>query len=101
MMTITTESLTFTGELIEVRDTGLVILSQSENKLRFVRYTATRGSAIVRTNDRYAIKDNRVPEPNVREHLRLISRFPQGLTPELLQELLAMHHQTELAGPVP
>ena len=33
-----------------------------------------------------------------RERFRLISRFPQGLTPELLQQLLKMYNQTELAG---
>jgi len=101
MMTITTDQLTLHGELIEVRDSGLVIVSQSENKLWFVPYAATIRSTIAQTANRYAIKNHQPPGPEVREHLRLISRFPQGLTPELLQQLLSLHQQTQLAGSLP
>ena len=101
MMTITTEQRTFPGELIEVRDNGLVILSRPDGKLLFVPYEATRASTIEQTDQRYEIKNGRQPPQDVCEHLRLISRFPQGLTPELLQQLLAMYQQTELALPTP
>ncbi len=101
MMTVTTEQRTFPGELIEVRDNGLVILSRPDGKLLFVPYAATRASTIEQTDQRYEIKNGRQPPPDVHEHLRLISRFPQGLTPELLQQLLAMYQQTELALPTP
>jgi hypothetical protein len=110
------------GELIEVRETGLVILvggsvmpsalsvpaggassqAPAQGSLQFVAYGEIRSSRTVdQTGSSPAIMDQRAPDPDVREHLRLLSRFPQGLTAELLQLLLTAHGQPELARVAP
>ena len=95
-MAITTQQGQFSGELIEVRDTGLIVLTIRE--LRLVPYGVIISSALEQTDSRYAISNGRAPEPDVREHIRLLSRFPQGLTPDLLHQLLQVYGQSELAG---
>jgi hypothetical protein len=103
------------GELIEVRESGLVILSSvmpassspaagpalshalDQGTLQFVAYRDILSSKVERTSSAFAVMDRRTPDRNVRERLRLLSRFPQGLTTDLLQRLLAAHGQTELA----
>jgi hypothetical protein len=49
-------------------------------------------------NKRLEIGGRRIPSPEDRGKLRLVSRFPQGLTPELLTKLLDTYGQTELAA---
>ena len=41
------------------------------------------------------------PTPTDRDRLRLASRFPQGLSPDLEARLLAAHHQAALAAFAP
>jgi hypothetical protein len=108
------------GELIEVRESGLVILTagdvmpppssptasasslaRDQGKLLFVAYGEILSSKIDRTSASFAIKDRSAPDRIVRERLRLLSRFPQGLTADLLQLLLTAHGQTELIGVAP
>lgn len=83
----------YTVELIEVRDAGIVILSAQT--LRFIPYSAITSSRFDDIGD--SISNRKAPSPKVRERLRLLSRVPPGLTPELLQSLLTAHAQTELA----
>ena len=89
----------FSGELIEVRDAGIVVLA--DQKLRLLPYTSILSSGIDQTASHYAISKGTIPKPEVQAHLRLLSRFPQGLTPELLRQLLGAYGQTELAGANP
>lgn len=98
-MRIDTAQGRLSGELIEVRDAGIVILA--DQKLRFLAYTAILSSKIDQTESRYAISQRTVPKPEVQEQLRLLSRFPHGLTPELMKQLLGEYGQTELAGANP
>jgi hypothetical protein len=104
-VSVTAGQRQFSGELLEVRDSGLVILAapsvtlrssspaaggassqaHEQRTLRFVPYGEILSSEVDRTSSRFAIKDRRTPDRNVRERLRLLSRFPQGLNPELLQ----------------
>jgi hypothetical protein len=91
--TITTTGGTLvTGELIEVRDTGLLVAHPTA--IVSVPYTATRSAAFAQTT--LAIKGGQAPAPSVRERLRLLSRFPQGLSAPLLQQLLAARGQAEV-----
>src|SRR5665647_2329667 len=85
----------FSGELIEVRDSGIVLLA--DQKLRLLRYTEILSSSIDQTSSRYAPSNRTAPKPDVQAHLRLLSRFPQGLTPELMGQLLNAYGQTGLA----
>ena len=83
----------YTVELIEVRDAGIVILSAQT--LRFIPFSAITSSRFDDIGD--SISNRNAPSPKVRERLRLLSRFPPGLTPEMLQNLLTAHAQTQLA----
>jgi hypothetical protein len=87
------------GELIEVRDTGIVLLA--DQKLRLLPYTAIVSSKVDQTPSRYFISRRTAPKPDVQAQLRLLSRFPQGLTPELMRQLLDANGQAELAGVSP
>jgi hypothetical protein len=84
------------GELIEVRDSGIVL---ADRKLRLIPYTDILSSEVEKTSSRFAIANRRAPASDVRDHLRLLSRFPYGLSPEVMQRLLAAFAQTELAAP--
>jgi hypothetical protein len=80
------------GELLEVQDTALLVLRDDARvtvvPLRAIRFGSfhRRGTLIVGGRVR----------PNERERLRLVSRFPAGLTPELRARLLAAYGQTEI-----
>ncbi len=80
-----------------MRDAGIVVLA--DQKLHLLPYTEIRSVDVDQTSLLYP---NRVaPKPDVQAHLRLLSRFPQGLTPELMRQLLGIYGQTELAGANP
>ena len=107
---ITTAAGEFAGELIEIRPAGLVLLSEeagsiprngtamAKPRLRLIPYGAIRSSRFEQLDPRLYIIDGRTPPDKERERLRLVSRFPQGLSPEVLSQLLKAYGQTELAG---
>lgn len=103
---VRTADTEFRGELIEVRSDGLLILASSsgldpqtqKRLLRIVPFTAIVSSTFEQLGGSYQITDGRPPQPAAHERLRLVSRFPHGLAPELLQKLLESNGQTELAG---
>jgi hypothetical protein len=106
---ITTSAAEFAGELIEIRAAGLVLLSEhvsfprsgtttAERRLRLIPYGAIRSSRFEQLDPRVDIIDGRTPPDQERERLRLVSRFPPGLSPEVLSQLLKECGQTELAG---
>jgi hypothetical protein len=103
---IKTGDAEFRGELIEVRPEGLLILASSaapagqtpKPLLRVVPFTAIMSSTFEELGGAYSVGDGRVPQPAMRDRLRLVSRFPHGLAPELLRKLLESNGQTELAG---
>ena len=92
------------GELLEVKDSGLFVLwkkrapagQQQLVVVTFVPLAAIRSGRF----DRYGILIvNGAPAAkNALERLRLVSRFPMGLTPELRAALLTAHGQTEPAA---
>ena len=98
MMHVSTGQKQLTGELIEVRADGILLAGE---KLRLLPYTAILSAEANEKDSPYIISKGTVPNRDVQEHLRLLSRFPQGLTPELIQRLLDAYGQTELAGATP
>ncbi len=107
---IATPETLFRGELIEVQAPGLLILTSSsgpdsaprqERLLRLVPYGGIRSATFDQLGGRYEISGGRSPSDTVRARLRLVSRFPCGLAPELLQQLLASCGQTEVYGVQP
>lgn len=80
---------TVAGELLAMRDTGFVLLVG--NRVTLVRYGAIRSATFPQVAS--ASLGRQPPTPAMRERLRLVSRFPQGISPELEQRLLAGYSQ--------
>lgn len=89
------------GELLEVRENELLVLEDLKKKkgsgsnaclvtlvpFRQVRHTAFKG-----TRPRW---DRGMPTADEREELRLLSRFPTGVTPPIMAELLSCSGRPE------
>ena len=78
------------GELLAVQDTALVVLAQ--DTVTLVPYSAVVTGQFSQIGELLATP----PAPDFATRLRLVSRFPQGLTPDLLARLLAAHGQSAL-----
>jgi len=76
------------GELLAVADTGLIILWSRQ--VSYMPYAQTSTVTAPRIELSVATGP---PSRADRERLRLMSRFPQGLTPEIEARLLAALHQ--------
>ena len=88
-ITITARSGTvLDGELLAESDSGLVLLWAGQ--LGYIPYAQT-SSLKAQTIDLSIAAGQ--PSPPDRERLRLMSRFPQGLTPDLETRLLTALHQ--------
>ena len=108
---VTTTSNQLRGELIELQSSGMVILSSSvtfslqgrpfeepESVLRLVPYGSIHHAEFSQLKRPYEVRGGRAPTGDVRERLRLVSRFPYGMSAEVLDRLLRAHGQTALAG---
>lgn len=80
------------GELLAVQDTAFLLLV--DQRLTLVPYGATTGGS-ARQQRSFFLK-GRAPDRGLRERLRLLSRYPQGVSPELLARLLAAYGQPAL-----
>jgi hypothetical protein len=90
----------FTGELLEVRDAGLLLLVVPERAMGkpvvLLPYGAIRAARFGRLGAGYGLKDGQPPVPATRERLRRVSRFPQGLSDVVLRRLLDAYGQAEV-----
>lgn len=85
------------AEVLAVDDTGLVLLwSKQVGYLRFASASTFKSDAIS-----LSFAESGAPSSDARKRLRLMSRFPQGLTPDLEARLLAAYHQRELVAFAP
>ena len=91
---VTTTRGALNGELIELRDTGLVVLTAGPDQLCLIPYAQVRSTRFEQVGS--SIGDGRAPTAQQRERLRLFSRFPQGMSPQVLETLLKAYGQTEL-----
>jgi len=78
------------GELLAVQDTALVVLAQ--DTVTLVPYGALETGEFSQVGELRGTP----PAPDFARRLRLVSRFPQGLTPDMLARLLAAHGQSAL-----
>jgi hypothetical protein len=92
-VTLDSGQRTFDGELLAVTDTALVLLRGG--MVAVAPYGAIEDVMLPQFDADYAIRYAR-PDTATLSRLRLRSRFPQGLTPELLARLLAAYHQDAL-----
>ena len=92
------------GELVEVMDDGLVLETSVSDgaQLSFIPWRIIyRVQAADLKGFRSITNSSGANRPAGVERLRLVSRFPQGLTDELLATLLASYGQQSLAGVTP
>ena len=81
------------GELLAVQDTAILVLSDDEVTL--IPYRAIDRATFHQLGNPQ-VEDGRRPASWIRERLRLVSRFPQGVDSDLLDRLLAAYGQSEL-----
>lgn len=77
------------GELLEVQDTAVLVLRDSQVVLvpfRVIEFGSFKGRGVL-------FQDGNVRQKSL-PGLRQVSRFPAGLTPELRTQLLAAYGQT-------
>jgi len=84
------------GELLEVQDTALLMLR--DERVLLVPLRAIRRG---RFGGRGAWVGGGEVRGKVLTRLRLMSRFPAGLTPEMRTKLLAAQGQTDIEGVAP
>jgi hypothetical protein len=80
--------------LLAVSDTDITILRS--DTVWSMAYRRAEGMTFTDVPVRLA--NGRRPTPAERDRLRLASRFPQGLSPDLEARLLAAYHQSAVAG---
>jgi len=86
----------FSGELLAVRDSTLLVLREDDAHVVEVPIGAIRSASFRQHGT--LIDDGKIRRSD-REKLRLRSRFPGGLSPELEARLLAAYGQTEPERP--
>jgi len=95
------DKLKFEGELLEIRDDGIVFSGASaEDAEDLLIFVAWKSAVRVRATEfgGYRAEVGRSLEwsDETKERFRLISRFPQGISPEIMEGLLAAHRQEEV-----
>ena len=83
------------GELLEVRDTAVVVLAPGR-RVTLIGYAAVIKARCPDLPGGLEFGEWIQPAEEVRERLRLVSRFPGGLTPQLFEQLLQGYGQTVL-----
>ena len=99
----------FAGELLEVRNAALIVLSNEaahdappgsppKQLLRLIPFGSIVRARFDQHGSGFDIVDGRARSGRVLERLRLLSRFPYGMSPEVEAELLKVHGQNAFAG---
>lgn len=87
------QKVAITGELLAAEDSVLLIL-RGQTMLS-IPYSQIRYAVFKEIDQRYYLKQ-RVPDPETLRAFRLISHFPQGLSPNLRLTLAAMYRADTL-----
>ena len=83
------------AEVLEVRDTAVVVLAPGR-RVTLIGYAAVIKARCPGLPGGLEFGEWTQPAEEVRERLRLVSRFPGGLTPQLFEQLLQGYGQTVL-----
>lgn len=99
----------FAGELVEIREAALIVLSNEaggsalpgrppRQLLRLIPFPSIDRARFHQLGSGFDITGARAPSGRVRERLRVLSRFPYGMSRELEAELLKVYGQAGFAG---
>src|SRR5262245_47605032 len=83
----------FPGELLAVTDTAFLVVNTLSGRLVLVPYGATSEVRFDNLPLNYTVQSGRPPGREVQQQLRLRSRYPTGVSSDLLSRLLAAYHQ--------
>ena len=85
------------GELLALHKDGLVVLVTDKpvDELAFVPFDAIQEGEFDQGKT-LRLRNGKAPGARARERLRLMSRYPQGLSDNVLARLLAAYEQDEL-----
>ena len=81
------------GELLTVREDGVFILWM--NRITFIAYKTIQDVEVTGMK-RIRFGNGETPSPELREELRLISRYPQGMGDQLLENMLDYYSQEQV-----
>jgi len=93
-LVITTDAGGYKAELLEVGETGVVVLL-SEGRVAFVPWGVTRSAraeGVPSLTSSYGL--GVPPSDEVRKNLASVSHFPQGMTADIQARFLAAHGQS-------
>ena len=82
-----------TAEVLDVRDSGLVVLNNA--RVTFVPYRSIDAGSFNQLG--VSIRHGEFQNAEKRNRVRLASRFPQGITPDTERQLLGLYHQSSIA----
>jgi hypothetical protein len=82
------------GELLAATDSGLFVARRA--RVTFVPYAAISSARVVGLDQAYMLARGRAPDAGRLARLRRVSRFPQGLSDEVLARLLRAHAQDDV-----
>jgi hypothetical protein len=85
---------TLTGELLEVRDEGVVVAG-GDGKIVFAPFTTLRLLEVAEPAAAYVNSNDPHPAEDVRSRLKVVSHFPQGMTADVRARMLARTGQSE------
>jgi hypothetical protein len=88
---VTRDGVIIQGELLELRDHEMLVAE--EKAIYLISLDAIRSADFDQAD--IGFRYWRPPDPSTQKRLRLLSRFPQGLSPQLLQVLLDARGQRE------
>jgi hypothetical protein len=93
-VSLRTSTRAYSGELLAVQDDGVII---SSDRIMFAPFSAIVGLTLEKMGGQYQLRTGDVPRGERLAQFRAVSRFPQGLTPNIQSVLLAQKSQTEIA----
>ena len=95
-MVVTTETGRLVGELVEVRDNGIVALL-SDGRVALVPWSVTsKATAEGVSGIETSYGQKAPPSAGVKANLTAVSHFPQGMTPDIQARFLAAHNQSSI-----
>jgi hypothetical protein len=93
-VTLRTATGTYGGELLAVQDDGVII---SSDRIMFAPFAAIIAIEVEGMGRQFRLQRSAVPIGDQLAQFRAVSRFPQGLTPNIRAVLLAQRSQAEIA----
>jgi hypothetical protein len=93
-VSLRTASGAYAGELLAVQDDGVII---SSDRIMFAPFSAIVGLTMGKMGRQFQLGTADAPRGERLAQFRAVSRFPQGLTPNIRSVLLAQKSQAEIA----